>query len=76
VCVVTDAFTGQAQYQAEILSLQQPPVAYVRHPVSNASPGELIGKAEESFEVVASSLRQGPQPMPAWAEKAGQGCSS
>jgi len=74
--VVTTAFTGQAQYQADMLNLPAVPVAYVRHPLSNNTPKEISAKVEESFDVAVQTIRAGPVEAPAWATGAPQGCSS
>lgn len=75
-CIVTNAFVSQAEYQAQMLGLDKPPVTYVLHPISNMSPSELKSKAEASFSDARASIEMGPQQLPTWASGAAQGCSS
>lgn len=76
-CVVSSAFAAQAKYQAEMLGLPDVPVAFVRHPVSNATGAEMGSKAEESYSTVLALLQEGATvEAPDWATAAPQGCSS
>jgi len=73
--IITDAFTSQAQYQADVLSFE-PPANFVPHPVSNMDATVLATHASSSFEAAKSTLEKGPQGVPTWAAEAAQGCST
>lgn len=73
--MVSGAFKSQAQYQAALLNLTDVRVTFVRHPISDAAPAEIVGKAEESFGAVVKAIETDvPLPVPAWLEDAPQGC--
>jgi len=75
--MVSGAFKSQAQYQADMLNLSDVRVTFLRHPISDAAPAELVGKAEESFGFVVKAIEtEFPLQMPAWIEDAPQGCST
>lgn len=77
VCLVSGAFSNQAQYQAEMLNFRDVRVAYIPHPVSNAVSTQLARHAEEAFASVMKALCSDEAlQLPAWLGSAKQGCSS
>lgn len=75
--MVSSAFANQAQYQAEMLRLPDVRLSFVRHPISDASPEALAGKAEESLGPALQAISQSDLvEEQAWVHAAPQGCAS
>lgn len=77
--VVSSGFAGQAKYQADMLNLSDVRVAFVRHPISDATPQEMASKAEESWGDVAMAIQSDePLKVPDWAQASvsSQECST
>lgn len=62
--MISSGFAGQAKYQAEMLNLSDIRVSFVRHPISDATPDELVNKAEETFQHAVEAIKTG-DPLPA-----------
>lgn len=68
--MVSSAFAGQAQYQADMLNCADVRVSFARHPISDASREELVAKAEETFEFAVDAIKsEKPIAIPDWANK-------
>lgn len=77
VCMVSSGFAKQAQHQAEVLNLSDIRVSFVRHPVSDATPADMVSKANESFGTAAKAITtDGPVDVPDWVVNNPQGCST
>jgi len=75
--VVSSAFAGQAQYQAEMLKLKDVRVSFVRHPISDADPAVMASHAEEAFDSIVQAISEdAPLQTPSWVQAAPQGCST
>lgn len=61
--MVSSGFADQTKYQAEMLNLPDVRVSFVRHPISNATPAELVSKAEETFAHAIEAIKTG-EPLP------------
>jgi len=61
--MVSSGFASQAKYQADMLNLSDVRVSFVRHPISDASPEELVGKAEETFKHAVEAIKT-DAPLP------------
>lgn len=75
--MVSSAFAQQAQYQADMLNLSDIRVSYVRHPISDAAPAEMMSKAAESFEPAANAITTNvANKVPEWVVDGPVGCST
>jgi len=75
--MVSSAFAEQCQYQADMLNLSDIRVSFVRHPISDATSDEMVGKAEESWAVAAKAIEtSAPLTVPSWVASTQQGCNS
>jgi len=75
--MVSSGFSGQAKYQAEMLNLSDVRVSFVRHPISDATPQEMVSKAEESWSAASTAIASNDVPeAPAWVTGSSQGCAT
>jgi len=75
--MVSSGFSGQAKYQAEMLNLSDVRVSFVRHPISDATPQEMVSKAEESWSAASSAIASNAVPeAPAWVTGSSQDCAT
>lgn len=75
--MVSSAFAEQSQYQADMLNLADIRVSFVRHPISDATPDEMVRKAEESWAIATNAIQtSAPLQIPVWVEGTQQGCNS
>lgn len=60
--MVSSAFAGQCEYQADMLNLSRIRVSFVRHPISDATSQDIVKKAEETYThaVEAIKMEEGP----------------
>jgi len=71
--MVSSGFAGQAKYQAEMLNLSEVRVGFVRHPISDATPQEMVNKAEETWLAASTAITNNTAlVMPAWAKGSSQ----
>jgi len=60
-----------------MLNLSDVRVCFVRHPISDATPTQMVKKAEESFEAVCRALESdAPVDVPDWVETSAEACKS
>jgi len=60
-----------------MLNLSEVRVAYVAHPISNASSLEMANKASQSYGSAVQAISSNtPIQMPDWVSNASQGCAS
>lgn len=62
VALVTSAFAEQAHFQSAALGLKQPErhVVLAEHPISDASPAELVAKADALYADLLGELTYKP----------------
>lgn len=65
VALLSDAFLVQARYQARSLGVESLASLLVQHPISDATPAEMVAKADAVFPDVVRALTSDDIPRPA-----------
>lgn len=62
VGILTTGFAPQAAYQAKSLGCEDAVSLFVKHPISDATPEEMISKADSVYENMVKGLKDVTPP--------------